>query len=570
MSLVQGLVERAGRGEAGTPACADWLIGQLWRDPTLFAQGWDEHPGGARVLTVVHAVCMLEPTAGSFLLERLAQVPGFNPEAMTPFGVTPLVIVAYNRHDNRVELAKTMLRLGANPNSPADRVHSHAVRGHAVVVPTKPVLGHLFTMVKPLLGLREWLPSRLTRDTDMIRLLIEHGGHLGAAYRSRPLVSVQEQVCKTDKMLKCARVGQGHCLPVDNCRHTGGAGHDFIKLNPQNKNSASSKWLEQLLELHNVQVKVRTQLLFHANCATTSFGNRPVDYKMISKRFTDAWNSWNSQKTTRVWSTRLRITTSIKVKWCPLVKAQLRMLLMVLWRSPALRSAGGATVQLPSDVHECIIGHFVSQPVAGFYDATRLEKRFGRQRSPYIDLGYRSLQCGVADGGEGPATRARLAAMLENNWPRITLRNGIVVPMPSPGHPVYASLADVAVAQYGSIGPGPTPTCLPTSYNMIMSNHLWVGGQNYVGFPEKIEADLMRLFRKRPHGAQFALDAYAQWLTYVLFHGAALRFVVAFRKAMRNGITVYSPTQLGALTRPLTNGQCDHILGVLLSMWHTA
>lgn len=314
---------------------------------TAFARGWHEVSGAVSQMTVVHAACVLDPRVACPVLRFLASLPGFDPEIRTRTGITPMIVAVYNNSSARHKIATTLLALGANPNSPADA--KETPRGR--VVQRKPALAHLFQMKRPLLN-SEMLKSRRHVDTDMAKVLIEAGAHCGAAFQCRPPILVMERNGDYSKRFK-----NGHCLPFNQCYPSFGSGHVWRNMSVEDDHSESNQWMHRLFRNHGRLPSIKAQTSYSMEDTkrqlTTDEDVRPSNLKIV-------------------------IDTP-QCPWDKQIRREFFTTLVCLNRPE---------VKVPVELWPLLLSYLITSPYAGFYDASRLEKMWQRQLSPYLDTGY--------------------------------------------------------------------------------------------------------------------------------------------------------------------------------------
>lgn len=444
----------------------DRVIEALSDHPDRFTDKWRN---AGTVLFAVHAVCILRPDIACRMLRRMAELPGFEVEARTEKGLTPLVVCVYNRFAERVKIAQTLLDLGANPNSPADMKE----RPRGRVVTRKPALGHVFSMKAPLMA-NGMLPSRKTVDTDLAQCLIEAGAHCGAAYQSRPPIKCGEHMNQEWK-----RFGEGHCLPYQSCWRSFNRGHFWPSMSPEKQGSTSETWLHNLFRNYGEAPTVRLVSSYsNADLAAIDAGDasvEPSDYSLLISKPACAWD--------------------------PAIMRELRTVLMCIHRvgSP-----------LPITLWPVFISYFIAAPCAGFYDAQRLERQWGRRLSPYIDTGYVARQLpvradvhAVCDAvAQSLHTDSILVHYSSSNGPSINL-------YPCTDADKCYEFADVACAIWGS-----TPSMKPSSYDAILARRLTFDSfEPYPISPEQRQQRLCNAFiDEQPEGAVRTVDGFAHFL----------------------------------------------------------
>ena len=474
------------------------LRDQLGPNPTLFRQGWPEEATARTrpkpaMMHVLHAVCMLEPTVASLLLRRLSALPGFDVEQRTENGVTPLVAAAYNRSRYRVVLLQTLLDLGANPNSPADMVEKPSSRTRRQ---RKSALAHLLSPTTAIFGNKAAFPLRQFIDTDSVQALVERGAHFGAAYAGRKGIRVVEY-----RQSDNGRYRDGHCLPAQ-CYRTYGNGHAFDDLAAfaEAPRSPSVRWLEVLLSRHATRTTVRVGLAGRPAAEPADTTGRPRFRWQLPSPFQDTMLGVRSN------NPRLPVYGPIK--------AEVWALLYCLHR----------TSVVPETLHPLLLSYFVgSHPYVGFYDATRLERRWNRQRSRFIDTGYV-----VPTGPAGdPWLLARLTEELRTTMTTICYGHHPQVTVPVDAG-IYEDVAHVAAGLYGK-----TPTIPARAYKRVISRQFTrVGGheQSYpavVGTPEELQRALIYGYVSsdpRPNPGRFV-----RWLCTEILRSAVRRVYEAIK-----------------------------------------
>lgn len=544
-------------GEHSVDRLGDALHARLQADPGLFCSGWPQTSivETEPTLTVVHAVCSLQPEAACPLLRRLSKLPGFDPEQRMANSVTPLVIVVYNRSPQRTQIAATLLKLGANPNSPADAVE----RPQGVKVSRKPALAHCLKMSGPLFQRRagqhfhRTLPSRKTVDTDLVQCLVLAGAHFGAAFQNRPPVTVPEM-----RLDQGGRGGRrfhgGHCLPSACLKHQRN-GHMWwsistaVPMQPERAHwfgpsfkdtlavqtgpMSSSVWLHRALtrpaQAPRVRLKKKMNLSDHLLLQQQADRGEIVPAHRI--RHSDEVIEIYSERSPKPWDPRVK-----------------RELVVLLW---ALRQTAAPGVRpsakpgdadwamqracraqcIPLEVWTIILGYFIAQPYAGFYDAPRL-LQYGRVRSDFIDTGY--VPPPVPQYLRSPEMRG-LAAISKTKVDRIA-EWLLVTPMEvysAEADPVLSltvcttmarcnDIAQVSLAMYGSI-PWMDQNCyrrvMPEKYSYHRMDAPFVRSRGVL-LPEKLHQWVCTGFLVTVPVHRQSEASFAQYVTQTVYHGA--------------------------------------------------
>jgi hypothetical protein len=420
------------------------IVDVMVRDGTpeaLFAEKYPEAlllspptPDSSK-MTVVHAACVLDPKAACPLLIALSRLPGFDPERRTKNGITPLIVAVYNNSSDRVKIARTLLSIGANPNSPADA--REGARGK--VVQRKPALAHLFHMKNRLFNM-ELLRTRKFVDTDLAKVLIEAGAHCGAAFQNRPATFVQEH-----RGFSSMRYKDGHCLPFNQVIPRFKDGHVWRYMRVVDHRSESNKWLDRLFRNHGQPVKVTAQTSYSVE-DTINDRLKPSDIK-------------------------IEITAPL-CAWDPQVKRELRTVLMALHYCP-----------VPVELWPDIISYLIQSPCAGFYDQTRLEKLWGRQMSPYINTGYVAVKSEKRTAAHEVCDD--IAEFLHDQELIVTVQQTTLYA--AVNRAKCYEFADVAAAMYGE-----TPSMLPSSFDRILSRYLSYDTHVQNSYPECLSPEQMQ------------------------------------------------------------------------------
>lgn len=411
---------------------------------TPFEQAWPEKGRApCAMMTVVHAACVLDPAAACPLLRRLGAMPGFDPECRTKTGITPMIVAVYNLSADRERIAATLLRLGANPNSPADA--QEGPRGR--VVQRKPALAHVFQMKTPLFNL-ELLKTRKFVDTDLAKLLIEAGAHCGASFQNRPPIFINERNGEAIKRFK-----DGHCLPYQQVQPSFGTGHVWRSMPVDRPRNESDTWLHKQLKNHGQQPKVHLHRSFSAEDTARQIANpdeeiRPSDLQLV--------------------------IDSPRCEWDKQIKRELFTLLLCLEKCEP---------GIPVDLWPLILSNVIVSPCAGFYDAGRLELIWNRQVSPYINTGYVAVQStrrtdahDICDGLANFLFETHIEVSVDDvTLYAATTRNKC------------AEFADVAAALFGS-----SPNMLPASFKGILSRRLTYDGDMFHSLRESVSAEEMQ------------------------------------------------------------------------------
>lgn len=427
---------RADRGRGSTSQEVKTLIGDVEhmmrsQPQTSFAQGWPEMLGtgtgrSVSMLTIVHAACVLDPRVARPLLRFLAGLPGFNPEIRTKTGITPMIVVVYNNSPDRHKIATTLLDLGANPNSPADARES--ARGR--VVQRKSALAHLFQMKKPLFD-SDMLRTRKHVDTDLAKVLIEAGAHVGAAYTCRPPIQVIERNGEYDKRFK-----GGHCLPFNQCYPAFGSGHVWRTMPVEDDRSESNRWILRLFRNHGRLPSIKARSSYSAEDTMRQIKNPGKKIKPSNLKI---------------------VVDALACPWDKRVQSEFFTTMLCLNRPET---------NVPVTLWPLLLSYLITSPYAGFYDASRLEKIWKRQLSPYLDTGYVVAQ-----------SKARTADhVICDNVAEFLLGTNIEVTVD--GVTLYAAVdqgkcyefADVAAALFGT-----TPSMLPSSFAGVLTRRFSYG-----------------------------------------------------------------------------------------------
>lgn len=477
------------------------LHARLSETPRLFRQGWPESEAGERRtkpqnVCVVHAVCMLEPGVATQLLTLLSAISGFYVEQRSENGVTPLVAAVYSRFGNRVVLLKTLLDLGANPNSPADATEKLTSRQE---IRRKPAVAHLLLPCTSVFGRQAAFPTRSSQDTDSIQLLVERGAHFGASYTCAPAIRVNRFRAGNE------RYKDGHCLPDRLCYRDHGSGHAFqdLQFNAESPGSLSVAWLERLLKRH-----CRTTVVSNALTA------RPVLERLKDERKIKF--RWQMPSPYDASSLRLRSNDVGLPVYRPIQRE--------VW---ATLYALSRTNLIPQDVHALVLHYLVpSHPYPGFYDATRLERLWSRQRSPYIDTGYVVPTSTVALPGEVALVTEVKQHLVETMQPIFYGQHPrLAVPVDTA---IYEDVANVAAGLFGA-----TATISPEAYRRVLApNFRRIGGQNYpFSFvslsPEGVQREL--IFAYVCNDADPTVARFARWLCVEVLRSAIRRVYEAIR-----------------------------------------
>ena len=470
---------------------------RLRDDPHLLQEGWPEEVKSAPTkMCVVHAVCMLSPPVAVDLLKRLQTVPGFDVEQRTENGVTPMVAAAYNRFKTRVVLVTALLDLGANPNSPGDMVEKVNSK---LAIRRKSALAHLLAPCTSIFGREAAFPTRSSHDTDSIQVLVEHGAHFGASYSCRPMTVVKEFRYGNE------RFKDGHCLPYQTCYRNNANGHFFsdLEFSAENAASPSVSWVKKLLRSHCRTTRVRVALTLRP----------PAELEAAKQTAKFRW-----QLPSPYIASSMRLVSN--KPGLPVYKPIQRE---VYWTLYGL----SRTTLVPQDVHVLILRYLIpTYPYVGFYDETRLERLWNRQRSSYIDTGY------VVPAG--PVTSAREQAEI------VRLERALCAtmePIEYGQHPrvsvavdtaVYSDIAQVAAGLYGT-----TSSICPDVYRRVISRKFRRIGGYIIPFarlgdsPEQVQRQLMLGYV----GASRALnDAdFALWLCVEVLRSALRRVYEALK-----------------------------------------
>ena len=502
---------------------------RLRADPLLFQEGWPEEEltsnrkSTPANMCVVHAVCMLSPPVAVDLIRRLQTVPGFDVEQRAQNGVTPMVAAVYNRFKTRAVLVTALLDLGANPNSPGDMVEKVNSK---LAIRRKPALAHLFAPCTSIFGREAAFPTRSSHDTDSMQVLVERGGHFGASYSCRPMTVVKEFRYGNE------RFKDGHCLPYQTCYRNHAKGHTFsdLEFSAENAASPSVSWVKKLLRSHCRQTRVRVALTprppaeLEAAKRTAKFGGQlPSPYLAGSMRLVSN-------------------NPGLPV-YAPIQRE-------AYWTLYGL----SRTTLLPQDVHVLILRYLVpSHPYVGFYDETRLEQLWSRQRSSYIDTGYVVPAVPVTSVAEQAEVvrleRALCAAMQPIEYgqhPRVSVAVDTAV---------YGDIAQVAAGLYGT-----TSSICPHAYRRVVSRKFRrIGGYNtpfayLADSPEEVQRQLMLAYV----GANRALEDadFAVWLCVEVLRSALRRVY----EALKAGKSIDRFTYL-----PLTKEQVTSVAAQLHS-----
>ena len=495
---------------------------RLVSNPLLFEQGWSEavvermRPKPA-MMHVVHAVCMLAPPIAADLLIRLSGLPGFDVEQRTENGVTPIVAATYNRSPNRVVLLRTLLDLGANPNSPADMIekpNSRAPRQR------KSALAHLFSPNTPIFGHNAAFPARVTVDTESIQELVERGGHFGASYSCRKAIRVVEY-----RQDNNGRYLGGHCLPAERCYRTYGRGHAYVELPAvaARPTSPSVVWLEKLLNRHCTRVGVKRALAGRPGALGEAFPKVKFRWQLPSP-FQDTMLG-------------IRSTNPRLPVYGP-IKDEVWALLYCLRR----------TSFVPDVLHALLVGYVVgSYPYVGFYDATRLERWWQRQRSPYIDTGY-VVRFGEPNPGDEAAI-TMLERDLHETMAPIRYGQHPQVTVPADGA-IYRDVAIVAAGLYGI-----TASIQPAAYKRVISRKFTrVGGhdQNFwamMSSPEEVQHELIEGYVRTDRSP--SAKKFARWLCTELLRSAVRRVYESLKtgaKVSRSAVIPLTPAQVKSIS----------------------
>ena len=463
---------------------------RLRADPGLFHEGWPEAQTRRKRslpsnMCVLHAVCMLKPVIAIEFVRRLSKLPGFFVEQRTDNGVTPLVAAVYNRYGTRVQLIRALLDLGANPNSPADAIEKVNSKQP---IKRKPALAHLLVPCTSIFGREGAFPTRSTHDTDSIKELVERGAHFGASYSCRPMTVVQEFRYGNE------RYRDGHCLPYQMCYRNHGNGHGFRDLMAETPESPSVDWLGRLLRRHCRETKVGLRLQSNKKLRLTSNNPGLPVYKPIRQ----------------------------EVYW----------FLYCLSR----------TNIVPEDLHGLILQYLVpTYPYAGFYDATRLERLWNRQRSPYIDTGYVVPMTRRFSAGDQAEFR-RLEASLRSTMQPIFYGQSPQVKV-DVDPACFGDVAILAAGLYGTVS-----SICPDAYSRVISPKISRVGLHeesiwyMASSPEEVQRQLILGYiasTSTPRVQEFAL-----WLCVQLLRGAVRRVYEAFKAQTCVDRSTYKPLSI--------------------------
>lgn len=482
----------------------------LTADPRRFAEGWPEQPNAIRrCMCVTHAVCMLEPRVASDLLEMLSDLPGFDVEARTSTGVTPVVAAVYNKFPDRRVLVETLLRLGANPNSPCDTRRKR-----------KPALAHVFSATSALFSLKQAFQPRPTIDTDTAQLLLKHGAHCGAAYHSRPPVTVQEY-----RPNNRSKWSNGHCLPVRDCyRWKLGHAYDLLEEKAENPHSPSVRWVDQLLR-HNRRVY---------RGADFSFERRDISAERAARLCREIPKLYELPSPVVAGSRKLALARPSRATpmYGPIKREVIATIL-------ALRRTG----VVPEELHLLILNYLVgTTPYVGFYDETRLARMWGRQRSPFVDRGYLIRQLPTPPPAD-VAVVDGIHAELQQSLCQLTELN-LVVPVDPEG---YRDFAEVAAALFGA-----TSSATPAACNRVLNSRLRMRNEYFADTPEELHQRIIHRYMCSA-GSSAGILHFAGWfMVYVLT--CAVRRLIG---SVRAGAT--KPIQL-SVAQPLTPAQVNYLL----------
>lgn len=506
---------RADRGRGWTWEEVKKLIGDVEhmmraQPQTSFAQGWPEMSGtGTRasmlMLTIVHAACVLDPRVACPLLRSLARLPGFDPEIRTKTGITPMIVVVYNNSPDRHKIATTLLQLGANPNSPADAKESPRGR----VVQRKPALAHLFQMKKPLFD-SDMLRTRRHVDTDLAKVLIEAGAHVGAAYTCRPPIQVMERNGEYDKRFK-----GGHCLPFNQCYPAFGSGHVWRTMPVEDERSESNRWILRLFRNHGRLPSIKARSSYSAEDTVRQVKNPGEKIKPSNLKI---------------------LVDAPACPWDKRVQSEFFTTMLCLHRPET---------NVPVTLWPLLLSYLVTSPYAGFYDASRLEKIWKRQLSPYLDTGYVVAQAKTRTADH--VICDNLAQFLLETNIEVTV-NGVTLYAAVDKDKCY-EFADVAAALFGT-----TPSMLPSSFAGVLTRRFSYGNVVHSlresKSNEQIQHSICKSYTERFNAGSYCIYSFSLHLVNLTVERAMkkvineCRFQPNAKKAMEKLLPTQTPPLL--------------------------